>query len=146
MDYLYGVIYAWGVINLIYLLLKTMIQLTLYWRIPSKKNQKQRTGRFLVSSKAYQKREKEQLIALSEQIEELKINSELYMEYRFYMPDNRKCDLSNKVESINDLFVKYWLIEDDNRNILRYLMIRCEWVDKVNPRCEIKIHFMWVYD
>ena len=48
------------------------------------------------------------------------------MEYHFYMPDNRKCDLSNKVESINDLFVKYGLIEDDNWNILRYLMIRCE--------------------
>ena len=142
MDYLYGVRYAWDVISQIYLLLRIMLTLTLHWRIPSKKNQKQRTGRFLVSSKQYQKREKEQLIALNEQVEELKINSELYMEYHFYMPDNRKCDLSNKVESINDLFVKYGLIEDDNWNILRYLMIRCEWVDKEDPRCEIKIYFM----
>ena len=123
-----------------------MLKLTLHWRIPSKKNQKQRTGRFLVSSQAYQKREKEQLKSLSEQVEELKINSELYVEYHFFMPDHRICDLSNKVESINDLFVRYWLLEDDNWNIIRYLMIRCEWVDKDNPRCEVKIHFMWTND
>ena len=80
-----------------------MIQLTLHWRIPSKKNQKQRTGRFLVSSKAYQEREKEQLKSLVGQVEQLRLNQELKVNYKFYMPDNRKSDLSNKVESINDL-------------------------------------------
>lgn len=123
-----------------------MLQLTLHWRVPSKKNQKQWTWKFLVSSKAYQERERNQLTILNEQVEKLNLSNELYVEYHFYMPDHRKTDLSNKVESINDLFVKYWLIEDDNRNIIRYLMIRCEWVDKENPRCEVKIHFMWVDD
>lgn len=120
-----------------------MIQLTLHWRIPSKKNQKQRTGRFLVSSKAYQEREKEQLKSLVGQVEQLRLNQELKVNYKFYMPDNRKSDLSNKVESINDLLVKYWLLEDDNRMIIKELNMRCEWVDKNNPRCEIVISFIW---
>ena len=56
------------------------------------------------------------------------------------MPDNRKTDLSNKVESINDLLVKYGLFEDDNRKILNELYILCEGVDKKDPRVEIEIN------
>jgi len=56
------------------------------------------------------------------------------------MPDARKCDLSNKVESINDLLVKYWLLADDNRNVIKELKVVCNWVDRNNPRCEIDIY------
>lgn len=55
------------------------------------------------------------------------------------MPDHRKTDLSNKVESINDLLVKFWLFEDDNREIITELNIRCGGIDKDNPRCEVRI-------
>ena len=123
-----------------------MIKLTLHWRIPSKKNNKQRTWKYLLSSKQYLEREKEQLRSLVGQVEQLRLNQELKVNYKFYMPDNRKSDLSNKVESINDLLVKYWLLEDDNRMIIKELNMRCEWVDKNNPRCEIVISFIWVND
>ena len=60
-----------------------------------------------IRHKAYQEREKEQLKSLVGQVEQLRLNQELKVNYKFYMPDNRKSDLSNKVESINDLLVKY---------------------------------------
>ena len=37
------------------------------------------------------------------------------------MPDEIRSDLSNKVESINDMLVKFWLIEDDNWKIINEL-------------------------
>ena len=83
------------------------MKITLKGRIPSKKNNKQRTGKALISSKAYRERENEQLQSLKEQVNKLELNDPLYIHYKFYMPDARKTDLSNKVESINDLFVKY---------------------------------------
>ena len=56
------------------------------------------------------------------------------------MPDARKSDLSNKVESINDMLVKYWLLEDDNWEIISELKVSCMWVDRKNPRCEVDIY------
>lgn len=84
-----------------------MLDLVIKGRIPSKKNQKQRTGKFLVSSKAYQERENEQLKNLVSQVKPRKLTSSYNVRYIFYMPDHRKTDLSNKVESINDLLVKF---------------------------------------
>ena len=110
------------------------------------KNSKVRTGKHLVSSKAYQERENEQLKSLLAQIRPLKLSRDLHIDYTFYMPDARKTDLSNKVESINDLLVKYWLLEDDNRNIINELNIRCGGIDKENPRCEIQIKLMYTAD
>ena len=55
------------------------------------------------------------------------------------MPDARKTDLSNKVESINDLLVKYGLFVDDNREIIKEMYIRCEGIDRDNPRVVISI-------
>lgn len=73
------------------------------------------------------------------QIKPLKLKGELHIRYKFYMPDNRKTDLSNKIESINDLFVRYWIIEDDNRKIIRNIEAESMWIDRNNPRCEIQI-------
>jgi Holliday junction resolvase RusA-like endonuclease len=56
------------------------------------------------------------------------------------MPDMRKSDLSNKIESINDMLVKYWLLADDNREIISELKVSCNWVDRTHPRCEIDIY------
>ena len=128
------------------LIIQTMQNLVLKGRIPSKKNSKVRTGKFIVSSKAYQERENEQLKSLLAQIKPLKLSRALHIDYTFYMPDARKTDLSNKVESINDLLVKYWLLEDDNRNIINELNIRCGGIDKENPRCEIQIKLMYIAD
>lgn len=56
------------------------------------------------------------------------------------MPDARKCDLSNKIESINDLLVKYGLLEDDNWEIISELKVSCNWIDRDNPRCDVDIY------
>ena len=126
--------------------LKIPMKITLKGRIPSKKNNKQRTGKALISSKAYRERENEQLQSLKEQVNKLELNDPVYIHYKFYMPDARKTDLSNKVESINDLLVKYWLLEDDNRTIIKQMFITSEGIDRDNPRCEINIKFLYTCD
>lgn len=114
--------------------------ITLYWRIPSKKNSKVWTWKFMISSKNYIKREKEQLIYLKQnQIKPENINYWVSISYEFFMPDNRKTDLSNKIESINDLLVKYWLLEDDNCKIIQEMNIYYKWIDRENPRCKLEI-------
>lgn len=129
------------------LILQTMLDVTLKGRIPSKKNNKQRTGRALISSKAYRERESEQLKSLlAQNIKPRRFKWPYSVSYTFYLPDARKTDLSNKVESINDLFVKFWLFADDNRNIIREMHVRADGIDKSNPRCEVRIKTMYVAD
>ena len=118
------------------------MKITLFGRIPSKKNSKniiQRWWRtFIVSSKEYIKWENEQIEYLWDTLTEtLDFLPPYKIEYKFYLPDKRKTDLSNKIESINDMLVKFWYIDDDNSNILQELHIYFMWVDKENPRCEI---------
>ncbi len=93
----------------------------------------------LVSSKDYQNRENEQLKSLESQSKPLGIDKPIYVNYAFYLPDNRKTDLSNKIESINDLLVKYGLITDDKWQIIKGIHATGMWVDKENPRVEIEI-------
>ena len=119
--------------------MKQLVRITLKGRIPSKKNSKLRTWKKLISSKDYQSRENEQLKSLENQVKPLGLNKPLYVNYAFYFPDNRKTDLSNKIESINDLLVKYGLIEDDNRKIIKGIHATEIGVDKENPRVEIEL-------
>ena len=55
----------------------------------------------------------------------------------FYFPDNRRTDLSNKVESVMDLFVDNGILTDDCWQIIPSLSLLAMGVDKNNPRCEI---------
>jgi len=55
----------------------------------------------------------------------------------FFMPDNRKCDLTNKAESVMDLLVDNGLLEDDCWQITGMVALTCEGIDKENPRVEI---------
>ncbi len=115
------------------------MKITLYGRIPSKKNSKQIVRWRIISSKAYLQWEKEQIEYLKTQ----NIKNLWYLKFSitciFYMPDKRKSDLSNKFESIADLFVKSWLLIDDNYEVLNQIHLYYWWYDKQNPRCEIQI-------
>ena len=57
----------------------------------------------------------------------------------FYMPTRRRCDLTNLLESIDDIMVKAGLLEDDSYHIIvghdgsRVLF------DKERPRTEVEI-------
>ena len=57
----------------------------------------------------------------------------------FYMPTKRQCDLTNHLESIDDIMVKAGLLKDDNYKILVSHDGSRVRVDKDNPRTEIEI-------
>ena len=57
----------------------------------------------------------------------------------FYMPSRRRVDLSNLLEGIHDVLVKYGCLEDDNCNIIYSIDGSCVKYDKNNPRTEIEI-------
>lgn len=115
------------------------ISIILYGRAPSKKNSKQRTGKYLISSKQYTQWEKEQLKYLKELNLE-PIQWEVEIDYSFYRPDNRKTDIENKISSIQDMFVKFGLIEDDSWQIINSMKAKSMGVDKLNPRVVIIIN------
>jgi Holliday junction resolvase RusA-like endonuclease len=117
------------------------MKVILYWRIPSKKNSKQivMRGKYpkLLSSKAYLEWEKWQI----PNVEWLRLKTEApyCMTCDFYLPDLRKADLSNKFESIADMLVKAWVLQDDNYTILSEVHLAYRWLDRENPRVEIEI-------
>ena len=63
------------------------------------------------------------------------------VQLEWYMPDKRRCDLTNKTESIMDLLVDTGILNDDSWQCVPSLFIRCLGVDKKNPRVKIWIKF-----
>jgi Holliday junction resolvase RusA-like endonuclease len=57
----------------------------------------------------------------------------------FYMPNHRPCDLTNHLESIDDVMVKAGLLKDDNYKILASHDGSRVQVDKQSPRTEVEI-------
>jgi hypothetical protein len=66
-----------------------------------------------------------------------KIPNGSYLVLKFYMPDNRRTDLTNKAESIMDCLVDNEILEDDSYQVIPTITLQFEAVDKLNPRCEI---------
>jgi len=122
---------------------KTMLKMLIKGRIPSKKNSRclfVRGGKlFNIPSKDYAAWHKTALLQLLpfKNKEETVFSSVLL---RFWAPDKRAADLSNKTESIMDLLVDAKIIEDDNWWIINNLTLEFMGVDKVNPRCEITLY------
>ena|SRR3990172_8914989 len=117
-----------------------MIEITIPGRIPSKKNSRLTLprGNRVINIPSNEHREWEK-----------KASASLYgvrriefvsgMRLVFFMPDNRKCDLTNKAESIMDLLVKYKIIKDDSWQFVGYIELCSCGIDKINPRVNIKI-------
>lgn len=84
--------------------------------IPSKKNSRinTRSGRSFPSKRYTEWHEYAgmQLLGIKPIKEKIKVS------YTFIPQDKRKFDVSNKIESINDLFVDMGIIEDDNYTFL----------------------------
>ena len=57
----------------------------------------------------------------------------------FYMPTRRKCDLTNMLESVDDVMVKAGLLLDDNFTIIQSHDGSRIFYDKENPRTEVYI-------
>lgn len=67
------------------------------------------------------------------------INYPVNVKCLFYMPTRRKCDLSNMLESLDDVLVKYGLLEDDNYTIIESHDGSRVLYDKEDPRTEVYI-------
>lgn len=58
----------------------------------------------------------------------------------FYRKDRVRCDLTNLLEAIDDILVKYKILADDNFNIIISHDGSRVCIDKENPRTEICIY------
>jgi crossover junction endodeoxyribonuclease RusA len=122
------------------------IELTFTGRIPSKKNSRnifvdRRTGAIRnIPSKTYAEWRDRNLMELVNQMAQpLEKVDEIQME--FYMPDDRKTDLTNKAESVMDLLVDAKIIEDDCWQVVNKLYLMTPGVDKKNPRVKVWIKY-----
>lgn len=61
----------------------------------------------------------------------------------FYMPTKRECDLTNMLQSINDVMVKAGLLKDDNSKIIGSHDGSRVLYDKDNPRTEVTIEKLY---
>lgn len=57
----------------------------------------------------------------------------------FYRDSKRRCDLTNLLEAIDDILIKYRIIEDDNFNIIVSHDGSRVYIDRDHPRTEIVI-------
>ena len=57
----------------------------------------------------------------------------------FYVQDARRRDIANYIEAIQDILVKYNVLEDDCYTIVASLDGCKMEIDRENPRCEIEI-------
>jgi len=62
---------------------------------------------------------------------------------RFYMKTQRRVDLANLLNAIDDVLVHYGVLEDDNSNIIVSHDGSRVYHDKDSPRTEVDIH---IYD
>ena len=69
----------------------------------------------------------------------VKINEPVTVKCLFYMPTKRRVDLTNLLNAILDILVKYEVIADDNSNIVYSHDGSRVLYDKENPRTEIEI-------
>ena len=60
----------------------------------------------------------------------------------FYMPTKRKVDLTNLLEAIDDVLVKYDVLEDDESKIIVSHDGSRVLYDPKNPRTEVTIRFL----
>lgn len=67
------------------------------------------------------------------------INYPINLECHFYKGTHRKCDITNLLQAVCDILVKYKVIEDDNYSIVASVDGTIVNYDKENPRTEIYI-------
>ena len=120
------------------------IKISINGRISSKKNSR---NIFVKKGKLYNIPSKNYATWHKGAIEQLKdcrgfgvISKVDNIELRFFAPDRRKFDLTNKAESIMDLLVDFGLLVDDNCEVVKDLRMFYCGVDRENPRCEVIIN------
>lgn len=114
------------------------MKIILLGRIPSKKNGKIMVCRGKFPMLLPSAKHAEWHIDASKQLMGVsKIPPNVPLTFTIFAPDKRKADLSNKWESVADLFVDCEIVEDDNWFILDDVRMKFGGVDSLNPRAEI---------
>jgi len=112
-------------------------------RVPSKKNSRNvfvRRGKPVnIPSDKYREWHEQATIQLLQSPRKIRCLSACEVQMEWYMPDNRKCDLTNKAESVMDLLVDCKIITDDRWQIVPRIMLNCRGIDRLSPRVEIWI-------
>ena len=120
-----------------------MIKIIIPFLCRSKKNSEQiivnqKTGKpMIIQSKYYREFEQNCGYFLKRYAEHL--NYPVNVKVLFYVDTKRKRDLTNLLEAIDDVLVKYQVLEDDNRDIIASHDGSLVLYDKENPRTEIEI-------
>lgn len=120
-----------------------MAEIFIPGNVPSSKNSKQWTGKFLVHSKQtreYINNTKLDYISNKEKFLEMIKDKEMpyKISFKFFRKSRRKFDYINPCQTVQDLMVKYDWIEDDN--CLCMIPSFEEYVhDKENPGVIIKV-------
>ena len=65
---------------------------------------------------------------------------------RFFVESARRVDLTNLLESIDDVLVKYGVLADDSADVIAGHDGSRVYIDRVTPRLEIEIEPIAVYD
>ena len=68
-----------------------------------------------------------------------KISEPVNVRVKFFVENKRKVDLTNLLEAIDDVLVKYEVVSDDNANIIAGHDGSRVYVDRINPRLEVEI-------
>jgi hypothetical protein len=111
--------------------------------VPSSKNGKRWTGKYLIHSKTtmrYIKETKEDYLRLKDKfVKELSKQDAPYtISFKFIRNSKRKFDYVNPLQTVQDLMVKYGWIEDDNATFLLPVFEPYEY-NKVKPGVLITI-------
>lgn len=118
-----------------------MIKFTIELPPRTKKNHSQliinrNTGkRMLIPSPQYRQYEHDCAYFMPPYSAEGKVN----IKALFYMPTKRRVDLTNLLEALNDILVKYSVIEDDNSNVVVSVDGSRVYYDKEHARTEVEI-------
>ncbi len=129
------------------------ITFTIIWGIPSKKNRhiikkNHRTGKSYIGSDdeyhLWEVRHADELSVEMRHLGNFRWFENLHIDYLFRVAKNKdgtpckkRWDISNKIESINDMIVKAWLIDDDCHTVLRSM--NCRVLDQDIPENEVVI-------
>lgn len=106
-------------------------------RIVQKRTKNGKSFPILLPSEAYSKYEKDCEEYIPFDLDT--INYPINLKCTFYMQTKRKTDLTNLLQAICDILVKYKVIEDDNYNIIRSFDGSTVFYDHDNPRTIIEI-------
>lgn len=91
----------------------------------------------IIPSKQYTDYEKECALFIPRLDEPIK--DPVNIKATFYKPTRRACDLTNHLQALDDILVKYKVIADDNRNVVYSVDGSRVLYDKNNPRTEVII-------